>query len=93
MASFKKTYDTDSIVLRRIFAVNPDTNARISANTFLVTGPNGVGSFQDAFGFLSTISVPTSLVGGSGVTITNQNGNYIIATSSIGVDDILITVK
>ena len=93
MASFKKTYDTDSIVLRRIFAVNPDTNARISANTFLVTGPNGVGSFQDAFGFLSTISVPTSLVGGSGVTITNQNGNYIIATSSIGVDDILSTVN
>ena len=80
MASFKKTYDTDSIVLRRIFAVNPDTNGRISANTFLVTGANGLGSFQDAVSFLSTISVPTSLVAGPGISVTNTNGTYTIAT-------------
>ena len=91
MASSKKTYDTDSIVLRRIFAVDPDTNGRISANTFLVTGPNGTGSFQDAVSFLSTISVPTSLVGGSGITLTNTNGVYTIATSSIGVSDLIST--
>ena len=91
MASFKKTYDTDSIVLRRIFAVNPDTNGRISANTFLVTGANGLGSFQDAVSFLSTISVPTSIVGGSGVSVTNTNGVYTIATSSIGVSDLTST--
>ena len=91
MASSKKTYDTDSIVLRRIFAVDPDTNGRISANTFLVTGPNGTGSFQDAVSFLSTISVPTSLVGGPGITLTNTNGVYTIATSSIGVSDLIST--
>jgi hypothetical protein len=93
MASFKKTYDTDSIVLRRIFAVDPDTNGRISANTILVIGPNGVGSFQDVFGFLSTISVPTSIVGGTGISITSQHGNYTIATSSIGVNDLQSTMN
>ena len=92
MASFRKTYDTDSIVLRRIFAVNPDTNGRISANTFLVTGANGLGSFQDAVSFLSTISVPTSLVGGSGITVTNTNGTYTIATSSIAQFDLTSTI-
>ena len=87
MASFRKTYDTDSIVLRRIFAVNPDTNGRISANTFLVTGANGLGSFQDAVSFLSTISVPTSIVGGSGISVINTNGVYTIATDgSSGID-------
>jgi uncharacterized membrane protein len=96
MASFKKTYDTDSIVLRRIFAVNPDTNGRISANTFLVTGANGLGSFQDAVSFLSTISVPTSLVAGTGITVTNTNGTYTIATdgsSSIAPSDLISTTK
>ena len=96
MASFKKTYDTDSIVLRRIFAVNPDTNGRISANTFLVTGANGLGSFQDAVSFLSTISVPTSLVAGTGITVTNTNGTYTIATdgsSSIAPSDLTSTTK
>ena len=92
MASFRKTYDTDSIVLRRIFAVNPDTNGRISANTFLVTGANGLGSFQDAVSFLSTISVPTSIVGGSGITLTNTNGTYTIATSSIAQFDLTSTI-
>ena len=91
MASFKKTYDTDSIVLRRIFAVNPDTNGRISANTFLVTGSNGLGYFQDAVAFLSTISVPTSLIAGSGITLTNTNGTYTIATDNTGANNLTST--
>ena len=61
MASFKKTYDTDSIVLRRIFAYDPDTNGRVSTNSMLVTGNGGSASFQDTISFLSTVGVPTSL--------------------------------
>jgi hypothetical protein len=59
-AIVRKTYDTDSIVLRRIFAVNPETNARVSTNSVLVTGVNGSALFQDGSVYLSTIGAPTS---------------------------------
>ena len=96
MASSKKTYDTDSIVLRRIFAFNPDTNGRISANTVLVTGSNGAGSFQDTVGFLSTLGVPTSitnlgqiynstiLVAGTNITFSS-NANEITINGGSGI--------
>ena len=59
-AIVRKTYDTDSIVLRRIFAVDPTTNSRVSTNTLLVTGTNGQATFQDGSAYLSTIGFPTS---------------------------------
>ena len=59
-AIVRKTYDTDSIVLRRIFAVDPTTNTRVSTNSILATSSNGVATFQDGSAFLSTIGVPTS---------------------------------
>jgi hypothetical protein len=96
MASSKKTYDTDSIVLRRILALNPLTNGRISANTVLVTGSKGVGSFQDTVGFLSTLGVPTSikslgqiynstiLVAGTNITFSS-NANQITINGGSGI--------
>jgi hypothetical protein len=59
-AIVRKTYDTDSIVLRRIFAVEPETNTRVSTNSVLVTGSSGQAIFQDGIAFLSTIGAPTS---------------------------------
>lgn len=59
-AIVRKTYDTDSIVLRRIFAVNPDTNSQVSTNYLLATGSNGRAVFQDGSAYLSTIGFPTS---------------------------------
>jgi hypothetical protein len=59
-AIVRKTYDTDSIVLRRIFAVDPTTNTRVSTNSVLVTGLNGSAVFQDGSVYLSTIGAPTS---------------------------------
>jgi hypothetical protein len=96
MALSKKTYDTDSIVLRRILALNPLTNGRISANTVLVTGSKGVGSFQDTVGFLSTLGVPTSitslgqiynstiLVAGTNITFSS-NANQITINGGSGI--------
>ena len=102
MASSKKTYDTDSIVLRRILALNPLTNGRISANTVLVTGSKGVGSFQDTVGFLSTLGVPTSitslgqifnstiLVPGTNITFSS-NANQITINGGIAATDLTST--
>ena len=59
-AIVRKTYDTDSIVLRRIFVVDPTTNTRVSTNSVLVTGLNGTAAFQDGSVYLSTIGAPTS---------------------------------
>lgn len=59
-AIVRKTYDTDSIVLRRIFAVDPETNTRVSTNSVLVTGTSGQATFQDGSAYLSTIGAPTS---------------------------------
>jgi hypothetical protein len=59
-AIVRKTYDTDSIVLRRIFVVDPTTNTRVSTNSVLVTGLNGSAAFQDGSLYLSTIGAPTS---------------------------------
>ncbi len=64
MASLsRKTYDTDVITLRRIFAYNPDTNAPISAGTILaVTGARGAASFIDPLQ-ISSIRELSTLVG------------------------------
>jgi hypothetical protein len=79
MASFKKTYDTDSIVLRRIFAYNPDTNGRVSTNSMLVTGNGGSATFQDTISFLSTVGVPTSLASIGQI----YNSTFLVAGSNI----------
>jgi hypothetical protein len=81
MASLsRKTYDTDVITLRRIFAYNPDTNAPISSGTILaVTGSRGAASFIDPLQ-LSSLQGISSIVGGG--TFENiSTGN--LQTSSI----------
>jgi len=103
MASFKKTYDTDSIVLRRIFAYNPDTNGRISTNGMLVTGNGGSATFQDTISFLSTVGVPTSLasigqiynstflVAGSNISFSLDGNQVTINGGAGGGGDILVS--
>ena len=59
-AIVRKTYDTDSIVLRRIFAVDPATNTGVSTNSILAVTSNGAASFQSGSAYLSTIGAPTS---------------------------------
>jgi hypothetical protein len=54
-ASFRKTYDTDSIVLRRIFAYDISNNAPFSTGTVLTSLTKGVASFVSPLVALSTI--------------------------------------
>jgi hypothetical protein len=54
-ASAKKTYDTDSITLRRIFAYDPITNSPPSTGYILTSLTKGVASFMTPLSTLSTV--------------------------------------
>jgi hypothetical protein len=54
-ASFRKTYDTDSIVLRRIFAYDVSNNATFSTGYILTSLTKGVASFENPLVAMSTI--------------------------------------
>lgn len=85
MASLsRKTYDTDVITLRRIFAYNPDTNAPISSGTILaVTGSRGAASFIDPLQ-LSSLRGISSIVGDE--TFQNISTGNITLSSITFID-------
>ncbi len=73
----RKTYDTDVITLRRIFAVNPTLNTPISSGQILATAQNGESFFVNPFQVssiaalqigLSTISTGAGSGGGTDLT-------------------------
>jgi hypothetical protein len=75
----RKTYDTDVITLRRIFAYNPDTNAPISPGTILtVTGARGAASFIDPLQ-ISSLRELSTLVGG-GTFDSLSTGNITLSS-------------
>jgi len=53
-ASSRKTYDTDSLVMRRIFAYDPFTNSPLSTNFILSADVKGVALFKSPLEVLST---------------------------------------
>jgi hypothetical protein len=60
MSAFsRKTYDTDVITLRRIFANDPVTNNYVSAGLILVSGEYGSASFQDILTISSINQIST----------------------------------
>ena len=59
--SAHKTYDTDIITLRRIFAVSPDSNVPIQPNLVLTTGEYGEAAFIDPLS-ISSINALSSFV-------------------------------
>ena len=58
-ASSKKTYDTDSIVLRRMYAYTPATNVPISTNYILSADTKGSLSFKNPLSVLGTVGFST----------------------------------
>ncbi len=54
-ASFRKTYDTDSIVLRRVFAYDISNNAPFSTGYILTSLTKGVANFVNPLVAMSTI--------------------------------------
>ena len=56
-----KTYDTDIITLRRIFAASPDSNVPIQPNLVLTTGQYGEAAFIDPLS-ISSINALSSFV-------------------------------
>jgi hypothetical protein len=59
MASTRRTYDTDSIVLRRIFAYNPADNLPFSTNFLLTSVTKGACTFSNPVDILSTAGYGT----------------------------------
>ena len=56
----RRTYDTDSIVLRRIFAVNPLTNQQFSTGSIMATSTIGAAYFIDGNTYFASLGLPTS---------------------------------
>ena len=95
--SSRKTYDTDIITLRRIFAVSPATNAPIPSGNILATTSHGEAAYVDPYSIpgisqLSTalLSLPstisTSVAGIGGVSqLLAGSGISLSPTNGIGI--------
>lgn len=86
--STRKTYDTDVITLRRIFANDPLTNTPISSGYILAVGSNGTTTFMNplevpAINTLST-TVGTGGGGGSGDVTKNNLVSTVIGLGTSG---------
>ena len=86
-ASSRKTYDTDSLVMRRIFAYDPTTNTPLSTNYILSADVKGVVLFKNPLEVLSTFGwadlpdqiVSTTIFVISSISTTN---GYLASTVS-----------
>ena len=86
-ASSRKTYDTDSLVMRRIFAYDPMTNTPLSTNYILSADVKGVVLFKNPLEVLSTFGwadlpdqiVSTTIFVISSISTTN---GYLASTVS-----------
>lgn len=90
MASItRRTYDTDSVVLRRIYVNEPTTNRPISTNQVLVTSTSGKAVFLDANDFFTQNNIPTntalpSTVAGLGqIYLSSGSGTGDVTTSNL----------
>ena len=60
--SSRKTYDTDIITLRRIFAVTPGTNAPIPSGNILATTSHGEAAYVNPYSIPGISQLSTALV-------------------------------
>jgi hypothetical protein len=73
--SQSKTYDTDIITLRRIFAASPGSNLPVQPNYILATGQFGEAAFVDPL-TISSINAISSLVGILPTAISTISTNF-----------------
>lgn len=90
--STRKTYDTDVITLRRIFANDPVTNTPISSGYILAVGPNGTTTFVNPLDVpvISTLST-TIGTGGGGGTGDVTKANLVSTVIGLGTAGYLST--
>ena len=87
-ASFRKTYDTDSIVLRRIFAYDISNNAPFPTGSVLTSLTKGVANFVSPLVSLSTIGytvIPAQISTLSGELFSTALAMSILYPSSAQV--------
>jgi hypothetical protein len=99
--SSRKTYDTDIITLRRIFAVSPGTNAPIPSGNIMATTSHGEASYVDPYSvpaisqlstallsLPSTISTSVAAIGGVSQLLA---GSGISLSPTNGIGNVTIT--
>lgn len=69
--SIRRTLDTDVITLRRVFAIDPNTNAPYPSGSVLGIGANGDGSFLDPLQISSIFNLSTSVANIPSTVSTN----------------------
>jgi hypothetical protein len=75
MASTRRTYDTDSIVLRRIFAYNPADNLPFSTGYILASLTKGSCTFQNPIEILSSFGYESP--GGISSLVSTLNADIL----------------
>ena len=60
--SSRKTYDTDIITLRRIFAVSPGTNAPIPSGNIMATTSHGEAAYVNPYSIPAISQLSTALL-------------------------------
>jgi hypothetical protein len=79
--AFRKGYDTDLVILRSLFALNPNTNLPISSSYILTTDGVGGLEWESALSYLSTATGIPNLVSTITALSTNISTNSGILTS------------
>jgi len=85
-ASSRKTYDTDSLVMRRIFAYDPFTNSPLSTNFILSADVKGVALFKSPLEVLSTFGwydLPDQILSTQNLTISSVSTTLGYLASTI----------
>lgn len=85
-ASSRKTYDTDSLVMRRIFAYDPFTNSPLSTNFILSADVKGVALFKNPLEVLSTFGwydLPDQILSTQNLTISSVSTTLGYLASTI----------
>lgn len=87
--AFRRGYDTDLLILRSLFALNPNTNLPISSSYILTTDGVGGLEWESALSYLSTATGIPNLVS----TITSLSTNISTNTGILNVYSTNLTTR
>ena len=85
-ATSRKTYDTDSLVMRRIFAYDPMTNSPVSTNYILSGDTKGAAHFKSPLEVLSTFgwaNLPDQVLSTQILTVSSVSSMYGYLASTV----------
>lgn len=87
-SQLRQSYDTDLIILRSLFALNPDTNLPISTN--YIASTDGIGGlvWQDPFALLSTAGPGVGYLPSTIQNLASNISSVSISTVQLGLSSL-----